>query len=92
VQSNDLFFAPGEPGIDLFPGGTAVNGDITGMILLWDAGTEGNERPGVGLFQAPRQPGPDTGTTENGDVRQVDDGYSYGAVDARIRVTITPVG
>lgn len=92
VQSNDLFFAPGEPGIDLFPGGTAVNGDVTGMILLWDAGTEVNERPGVGLFQAPRQPGPDTGTTENGDVRQVDDGYSYGAVDARIRVTITPVG
>lgn len=92
VQSNDLFFAPAEPGIDLFPGGTPVNGDVTGMILLWDAGTEVNERPGVGLFQAPRQPGPDTGTAENGTVRQVGDGYEYGAVDQRIRVTITPIG
>ncbi|MEQ9569871.1 MAG: spondin domain-containing protein, partial [Longimicrobiales bacterium] len=92
VQSNDLFYAPAEPGIDLFPNGIARNGDVTGMILLWDAGTEVNERPGVGLFQAPRQPGPDTGDTENGDVRQASDGYDYGAVEDRIRVTITPVG
>lgn len=90
VQSNDLFYAPGEAGIDLFPGGTAVSGDVTGMLLLWDAGTEVNEKPGVGLYQAPRQPGPDMGMDENGDVRQVDDGYMYGAVDSRIRVTITP--
>jgi hypothetical protein len=92
VQSNDLFFAPAETGIDLFPGGVALRGDVTGMILLWDAGTEVNERPGVGLFQAPRQPGPDTGPTEGGTVRQVGDGYDYGAVAASIRVTITPVG
>lgn len=92
VQSNDLFFAPAETGIDLFPGGNPLNGDVTGMVLLWDGGTEVNERPGVGLFQAPRQPGANTGTAENGTVRQAGDGFDYGAVDARIRVTVTPVG
>ena len=69
-----------------------VSGDVTGMILLWDAGTEVNERPGVGLFQAPRQPGPDSGMDENGVVRAVDDGYDYGAIQDRIRVTISPIG
>jgi hypothetical protein len=92
VQSNDLFFAPAETGIDLFPGGNALNGDVTGMVLLWDAGTEMNERPGVGLFQAPRQPGADTGATENGVVRTVADGYDYGEIPERIRVTVTPIG
>ncbi len=92
VQSNDLFFAPAETGIDLFPGGVPLSGDVTGMVLLWDAGTEVNERPGVGLFQAPRQPGPDTGADENGSVRQVNDGYDYGDVEGLIRVTVTPIG
>lgn len=92
VQSNDLFYAPAETGMDLFPGGSALSGDVTAMFLLWDAGTEVNERPGVGLFQAPRQSGADMGTVEGGVVRQVDDGYQYGAVDSRIRVTVTPVG
>jgi hypothetical protein len=69
-----------------------LNGDVTGMILLWDAGTEVNEQPGVGLYQAPRQSGPDTGPAEGGDVRQVNDGFSYGAVSDRVRVTITPAG
>ncbi|KJF44578.1 spondin domain-containing protein [Draconibacterium sediminis] len=38
--SNDWFYAPGDDGIELFPGGTALEGDITSMIYLWDAGTE----------------------------------------------------
>lgn len=92
AQSNDLFFAPSESGIDLFRAGEAISGDITGQILLWDAGTEVNERPGVGMYQAPRQAGPNTGPTENGDVRPVADGYDYGAVSDVIRVTITPGG
>lgn len=92
VQSNDLFFAPADAGLDLFPGGTALNGDVTGMILLWDAGTEVNERPGVGLNQAPRQSGPDTGTDEGGSVRQVNDGYVYPDVSDVVRVTVRPVG
>ncbi len=38
--SNDWFYAPNDDGIELFPGGTALEGDITSMIHLWDAGTE----------------------------------------------------
>ena len=56
--------------------------------MLWDAGTEVNEEPGVGLNQAPRQAGPNTGMTENGIVKMVNDGYTYPAVSEVIRVTI----
>ena len=65
VQSNDLFYAPDENGIALFPDGMRpFSGDVTEMVMLWDAGTELNERPGSGLNQAPRQSGPNTGETE----------------------------
>jgi hypothetical protein len=92
VQSNDLFFAPSDDGIDLFPGGAALDGDVTSFFTLWDAGTEINEEPGVGLTQAPRQAGPDTGGDEAGVVQEVDDGFDYPAVGDVIRVTVTPVG
>lgn len=91
-QSNDLFYAPAEAGLDLFPGGSALEGDVTGMVLLWDAGTEVNERPGVGLSQAPRQDAADTGEDEGGVVRQVNDGYDYPAVAEVVRVTVQPIG
>lgn len=92
VQSNDLFFAPAESGLALFDAsGMAVSGDMTGMFLLWDAGTEANEYPGVGPNQAPRQAGTDTGDTENGILSQVNDGHVYPSVADVIRVTITPM-
>jgi len=91
VQSNDLFFAPAEAGIDLYPSG-ALNGDVTGMVLLWDAGTEVNEEPGVGLNQAPRQMGAGAGVVEGGSVEQVNDGFHYPDVRAVLRVTVRPVG
>jgi hypothetical protein len=92
VQSNDLFFAPAESGLALFDAtGTAVSGNMTGMFLLWDAGTETNEFPGVGPNQAPRQAGTDTGDTENGIVAQVNDRYVYPNIGDVIRVTITPM-
>jgi hypothetical protein len=57
AQSNDLFYAPREQGIALFDAsGKPVAGDITSQILLWDAGTEVNEEPGLGPNQAPLQP------------------------------------
>ena len=34
------------------------------MLMLWDAGTELNERPGSGLNQVLRQAGPNMGITE----------------------------
>ena len=52
VPSNDFFYAPDENGIDLFDGsGNQMSGDITGMIQLWDAGTEINQEPGLGPDQ-----------------------------------------
>lgn len=87
VQSNDLFYAPEESGIALFQGGEPLSGDITELVFLWDAGTEVNQQPGVGLDQAPRQGGMDTGETENGLVQIVADGFEY--PQNVIRVTIT---
>jgi hypothetical protein len=90
VQSNDLFYAPDEDGIELFDSeGNPLTGDITDMLDLWDAGTEINEEPGVGPNQAPRQSGPNTGPTE-GIVQEVSDGYAYEIVEQLIRVTLTP--
>ncbi|HKI89622.1 MAG TPA: spondin domain-containing protein [Draconibacterium sp.] len=47
--SNDMFYAPDDDGISLFSGSTALEGDITNMISLWDAGTEvnGSGSPGT---------------------------------------------
>lgn len=86
VQSNDLFYAPAKGYIDLFPNGTPLNGDITDQVILWDAGTELNQEPGIGSAQAPRQSAADTGPADpNSTIRAVSDGYTY--VDA-IKVTI----
>jgi hypothetical protein len=90
IQSNDLFYAPADAaGIPLFEDGSPVEGDVTGMLRLWDAGTEVNERPGTGPNQAPRQSGPDTGTPE-GVVRPVSDGYDYPETSEVLSVTVSP--
>jgi hypothetical protein len=92
VQSNDIFIAPSAAGIGLFKDGEPLTGNITRYFELWDAGTEVNEEPGVGLNQAPRQTGPDTGIDENGVVRAIDDvndGYSYPPVGGVVQITIT---
>jgi len=50
VPSNDFFYGPDENGIDLFDAsGNQISGDITSMIQLWDAGTEINQEPGLGM-------------------------------------------
>jgi len=92
-QSNDLFYAPSESGIALFKNGKPINGDITTKIILWDAGTEVHEEPGVGPNQAPRQKAPNTGKDENGvvkNIKDVKDGFSYPKTAAVMKVTITP--
>lgn len=80
VQSNDAFFAPSDGGLELFDGATPVTGDLTSRIMLWDAGTEVNQQPGVGPDQAPRQAGPDTGASESAGVEliSVRDSFTYG--------------
>jgi len=81
-KSNDLFFAPNDMGIKLFKGLVPVSGDITGEVMLWDTGTEPNEYPGAGIHQGPG------GTSENGVVMQVNDGFTYPAVNQMMKVTI----
>jgi hypothetical protein len=93
VQSNDLFFAPDGMGVELYPAGTPLAGDITAQVMLWDAGTEANEEPGLGVNQAPRQSGADTGPADGeATVRLVDDGYTYPAVSAVLQATVTYEG
>ena len=92
-QSNDLFYAPNESGIALFNNGKPISGDITAKMILWDAGTEVNEEPGVGPNQAPRQKAPNTGKDENGvvkNIKDVKDGFSYVKTSSVMKITITP--
>lgn len=95
VPSNDLFYAPDEQGIPLFDAtGSPINGVVQpAYIQLWDAGTEVNQPLGSGSYQAPLQPEPDTGPSENGLVQRVRPGFQgqqYPDVSDVIQVTISP--
>lgn len=88
-QSNDLFYAPTGEGIELFDAdGTPRLGEVTATLVLWDAGTEVNQEPGLGPDQAPRQAAPNTGAAEHGAVGRVRDRYTYPAVGQVVRVTV----
>jgi len=89
-QSNDWFYAPAEPGIELFKNGQAISGEITSQLVMWDAGTEVNQEPGIGPDQGPRQKAPNTGKAENGMVRKIDDGKTYATATKVMRITVTP--
>lgn len=92
VQSNDLFYAPTPDGVSLFEDGEPIEGDVTGEVALWDAGTEENQPPGEGPDQAPRQSEPGAGPDEMGTVSRieaVDDGHDYPAVDEVLRVRVS---
>ncbi|WP_029904632.1 spondin domain-containing protein [Prevotella sp. 10(H)] len=60
--SNDMFFAPENPGLKLFnDDGTAITGDVSSEMQLWDNGTRVNEQPSSSL----EHPGvADTGTIQ----------------------------
>ena len=81
AQSNDVFLSTGPDGLALFDDdGAPLEGDISALLGLWDAGTEVNEAPGAGPNQAPRQAGPNTGPDEGGVVRIAElqsKGYMY---------------
>ena len=48
--SNDLFFAPANPGIKLYDDmGTPITGDVSSQIKLWDNGTRVNQAPGMNV-------------------------------------------
>ena len=68
AQTNDIFLATPPEGIPLVDenGQTIESSDITSRLMLWDAGTEANEAPGMGRNQLPRQEGPESGAAEMG--------------------------
>ncbi len=46
--SNDLFFAPANPGIKVYDtNGNPIEGDVSTQIKLWDNGTRVNQKPGA---------------------------------------------
>jgi len=82
--SNDGFFAPGDDGISLYDGNIPKTGDITSMIMLWDAGTEMNQEPGMNNMH-------DGANVPDGMVQlmsAVGDGFDYGTVDEHLMVTL----
>lgn len=48
--SNDLFFAPANPGITLYDANKKpIEGDVSSQIKLWDNGTRVNQKPGANV-------------------------------------------
>jgi hypothetical protein len=48
--SNDLFFAPTNPGIQVYDAkGTPIEGDVSSQVKLWDNGTRINQAPGANV-------------------------------------------
>lgn len=48
--SNDLFFAPENPGIAVYDAdGSPIQGDVSSQIKLWDNGTRVNQTPGAAV-------------------------------------------
>jgi len=92
VQSNDWFYAFSPNGIPLFENNTAINGDLTSQVFLYDAGTEEDEYPGAGLFQVIRQATVNSGDDDaNNNVRLLDPANfdNVAATTSVIKVTIS---
>jgi hypothetical protein len=71
--SNDLFFAPENPGIRLYgDDGTPLTGDVSAQIKLWDNGTRVNAVPGMALAH----PGTAEATPKN--IKEVNGTDDYG--------------
>jgi len=94
AATNDVFFAPGQNGIELFDAEhKPISGDISDQVSLWDAGTEANEEPGIGPNTVTNQLAPDTGAPGEDVVQLLSDvpgdDYPYPAADAVLKVTIS---
>ena len=92
IQSNDFFYAFDPAGLPLFDqNGDPISGEQTMKISLYDARTEQDQEPGVGVNQAPRQPSPDTGPAEGGTVARESEIPAGNELLDVIEVTVTPV-
>jgi hypothetical protein len=95
VPSNDVFISP-TTGLALYDGdGNPVEGELSGDLRLWDAGTEVNESPVSGPTGAPRQGnngGAMAGATEGvvHPVGAINDAFDYADADDVVQVTLEP--
>jgi hypothetical protein len=91
-QSNDYFYAPSS-GIAIFDkSGRPTGGDVTSKFVLWDAGTEVDQEPGIGSDQAPRQAAHNIGDGEHGVVHKAKNSTFFSRTGELFKVTITPQG
>ncbi len=92
AATDDVFFGPKATGVALFDmSGAPISGDISDQISLWDAGTEGNEEPGIGPNTVTNQLAPNTGSAGEGKVQllsAVNDGFTYPTVSSVLKVSI----
>ncbi|HYQ42589.1 MAG TPA: spondin domain-containing protein [Polyangiaceae bacterium] len=93
AATNDVFIAPKETGIPLFDDeGAALTGNVSDQLFLWDAGTEGNEEPAIGLNTVTNQLTANTGAVGEGKVQLLSavttDTYVYPTVQSILKVTI----
>jgi len=94
AATNDVFIAPKDSGIPLFDeDGVALTGNVSDQLYLWDAGTEGNEEPAIGLNTVTNQLTANTGTPGEGKVQLLSavttDTYPYPSAQSILKVTIT---
>src|SRR5690606_19888804 len=89
--SNDLFFAPENPGINLYKAdGTPVTGDVSAQIKLWDNGTRVNQAPGTNVSHpGTAEPIPGNITEVNGTDAQ---GNKYLPVSQLMKATLAYLG
>jgi len=71
--SNDLFFAPENPGIRLYnDDGTPITGDVSAGIKLWDNGTRINQVPGMSVAH------PGTAEVSAKNIKEINAADDYG--------------
>lgn len=89
--SNDLFFAPANPGIKLYQDdGTPIDGDVSAQLKLWDNGTRINQVPGANVMH------PGTAETTPKNITEVSgmdaQGNTYPAASSLMKATLHYVG
>lgn len=85
--SNDLFFAPENPGIKVYQdNGTPIEGDVSSQIKLWDNGTRINQTPGSTVMH------PGTAETTAQNITEVSgtdaQGHPYAAASSLMKATL----
>jgi hypothetical protein len=84
--SNDLFFAPLNPGIKVYQdNGTPIEGDVSSQIRLWDNGTRVNQMPGASVSHPGTASAAQNVTEVNGTDAQ---GNSYASASSLMKVNL----